>query len=173
MTEFSPAVESARAAAENARRLIDALESVADFGEDAFADLKQSVNEVFNTLAPIVIEHERLTIPPADDEREALFGLIYRYETIDFAESQNFTTRDCRGVVETILAAGFRRRGPVTEDDYEVGYAEGFHHGRSTPIVPPITDDQVEAVANIMSESEDTGSLETARAALEAARAVE
>ena len=50
-----------------------------------------------------------------DDEREALKNLIYTYETIDFAESRNFTTRDAYGVVDAILAAGFRR-GPVPAD---------------------------------------------------------
>lgn len=33
------------------------------------------------------------------------------------------------------------------EDDYEAGYAEGFHHGRSTLAVLPVTDTQVERAA--------------------------
>lgn len=52
----------------------------------------------------------------APDEREALFRLIYGYETIDFRESQNFTTRDCYGVVDAILAAGFRRSREATTE---------------------------------------------------------
>lgn len=36
---------------------------------------------------------------------------------------------------------------PEITDDYEVGYAEGFHHGRSTPAPREITDEMVERAA--------------------------
>jgi hypothetical protein len=64
----------------------------------------------------------------ANDEREALKTIIYTYETIDFAESQNFTTRDCYGVVDAILAAGFRRQGPMTEAKVEAAANAIYAH---------------------------------------------
>lgn len=81
-------LEKARAHAESARKLIDALEEVADFGEDAFADLKQDVNAIFNLLAPLADtptdEHHYpdgsydvdWATPPTDDDREALIGRV-------------------------------------------------------------------------------------------------
>lgn len=56
-------------------------------------------------------------------EREVLFRLIYGYETIDFAESQNFTTRDCYGVVDRILEAGFRMDDPLLDQEWEYAIA--------------------------------------------------
>jgi hypothetical protein len=68
------------------------------------------------------------------DEREALKTIIYTYETIDFAESQNFTTRDCYGVVDAILAAGYRRQGPITDAQVEAAATQMYaieHLGES------------------------------------------
>lgn len=55
-------------------------------------------------------------------DREALKKIIYTYETIDFRESRNFTTRDCYGVVDAILAAGFRRQPEAVTDESEWEY---------------------------------------------------
>lgn len=66
---------------------------------------------------------------PTDDEREAAFKAV--------ANARECTDGGCeedRKIAEGFLAAGFRRtvQGEPS-DDYEAGYAEGFHHGRSTP----------------------------------------
>lgn len=48
-------------------------------------------------------------------------------------------------------------------DDYEAGYAEGFHHGASTPAPPTITDEMVERAARVLYEREPVLAPLTAR----------
>jgi len=93
------ALDEARAAVENARALIDALSDVADFGEDAFADVKADVTRVFNLLAPFAV-------PATSDEHEALTDVILN----EYEMHRN----SAGALARHILGAGFRRRGPIT-----------------------------------------------------------
>ncbi len=107
--------------------------------EAAFTRYNDRNDDLYRAPAPFVAIAKDLlaALPetPTTDDREAAFKIIYGYETIDFRESQNFTTRDCYGVVDALLAAGFRRPSPPTEEQWEYGieYIPGYRQfdGRS------------------------------------------
>lgn len=71
------------------------------------------------------------------------------------------------------VTAGTDWRGtataPAGADDYEAGYAEGFHHGRSTPAEREITDEMVRDALNEYLRAETGGKTRAMRSALEAA----
>lgn len=104
-------------------------------------------------VTPLIVRNET----PTDDDQDALAQIVCRaLEHQDGGE-------ECEvdfAAADAILAGGFRRPAapkpnPVQgsensaqnsdaelsvqaepSDDYEAGYAEGFHHGRSTPVEP-------------------------------------
>lgn len=108
--------------------------------------------------------------PPADDVREVLHELIVLHDPRGLARPV--------GAVSAILSdprIEVRPRGTVT-DDYEAGYGEGFHHGRSTPIERPVSETEVEAAGRML-YGVSWGDVDLCdpvlvRTALEAARAV-
>lgn len=73
---------------------------------------------------------ERLTAPPTDDEHEALIALV------NDARLRPGTGRTLPEVVaDVILAAGFRRRGPITAAMVEVAEAVAFQFPDSAEYV--------------------------------------
>lgn len=72
-------------------------------------------------LDALIAEHERLTTPPTDDEREALARTVYYWDVSEDVGSQAWeqlteNQRDVwREAADAILAAGFRRQGPITD----------------------------------------------------------
>lgn len=109
-------------------------------------------------LAALITKHERLTAPPAGEDREALVRVISEAESATDDEGSWALPED---VADVILAAGSRRRepGPVTDAQVEAA-AEAAHYAQGF-------DDW--GVAN---ESEREWSVGIARAALGAARSV-
>ena len=66
-------------------------------------------------LRELIAEHERLTTPPSDDEREALADLIEGVG-IYIPGSHGHDYIHPGKAADAILVAGFRRQGPITEE---------------------------------------------------------
>jgi hypothetical protein len=60
-------------------------------------------------LRALADEYERVTTPPTEDEREVLRRILF----------DDRTFRTTEQIVDGILAAGFRRPGPVTDAEVE------------------------------------------------------
>jgi hypothetical protein len=104
-------------AIEDARTALAKLESVA-LGDALSA----------RALRDLIAEHERLTAPPTDDEREAQRGTPEDPQD-SLARVIWESSRDDEGtisatganiVARAVIAAGFRRQGPTT-DEWEYG----------------------------------------------------
>lgn len=86
----------------------------------------------FRTTAPaalraLIAEHERLTAPPTDDEREALARLLRGDVGIGGMPWE--TVADAyRKSADRAIAAGFRRQGPIT-DAYVDAVFQGIRNG--------------------------------------------
>ena len=65
---------------------------------------------------------EAVATPPTDDEREALVKAILSVRWANGDPLSGVTSRTAQMVAEPILAAGFRRQGPITDEwEYRAG----------------------------------------------------
>lgn len=88
-------------------------------------------------------EIERLTAPPTDDEREALAQVIFLAKYPGSADAWDRASDSDKSLwyrkADPILAAGFRRQGPITDEwEYKPGYieADGRVFAQSGVIAP-------------------------------------
>lgn len=81
-------------------------------------------------IEPLIAEHERLTAPPTDDEREELVDIEITHRPTSWNGGSGCTCGIANPgltmhlqqwhrahLMDVILAAGFRRQGPVTDAD--------------------------------------------------------
>lgn len=84
-------------------------------GWDYAADLEKAIR-------PLIAEHEHLTTPPTDDEREALAEILYPF----FVRGDGLhDVVIAEQALDAILAAGFRRQGPITDAQVEAAWRAG------------------------------------------------
>jgi hypothetical protein len=112
-----------------------------------------------NALGALIAEHEHLTAPPTDDEREALAD-VWAVEHGGSGQPDRHV-RVGYPLADAVLAAGFRRQGPITDAkrlDCGCEVHEEIHYelpDQPTEVIPlfycpkhaPITEAQVEAGA--------------------------
>lgn len=67
-------------------------------------------------------KHELVTNPPTDDEREALAAICREY-----------AYRPVGQEVDAILAAGFRRQGPITDAQVQAARDSLYRQGNRYP----------------------------------------
>lgn len=67
--------------------------------------------------------------PVPVDEREALARVVHDFDPYDYG---GFEEADTERLIDAILAAGFRRQGPITDDDYEVAWFCEWDDGSGT-----------------------------------------
>ena|GEM_PF-6631482 len=144
-------------AIDNARA---ALEAWDDPDHDAWYDrnLIDPPHMVVNALRDLIAEYERVTAPIADDEREALAYAIARTmggwnddttepehpgwsEALRLAAERHWemVNEEClrqgREYADAAIAAGFRRRGPITDATVEAAL-QALGHSRSGVTTP-------------------------------------
>lgn len=107
-------------AIEDAREALGEMEAARTIREQALGRAR-----VKAALRALIAEHERLTAPPTDDEREALVHLLFDQVPEDWDEN------DIGILADAILEGGFRRQGPITKGDYHEGLEEGIKIGRA------------------------------------------
>lgn len=67
-------------------------------------------------LAALIAEYERLTAPPTGDEREALVALeLASFSKVMSDGYPSLVYRTNEQAADVVLAAGFRRQGPITD----------------------------------------------------------
>lgn len=76
----------------------------------------------------------RLTASPTDDEREALAQIVRvrldRYNMADFMEGPMHLPR---GIADEALSAGFRRQGPITDEQVQAARDSLYRQGNRYP----------------------------------------
>jgi hypothetical protein len=108
--------------------LEDAKTALSNFDQAGVNTVLTTVPAVVYTLRELIAEHERLTTPPSDDEREAL-GRRVREIWVEWAQEQenpkpswlvpwdglSDADREVDMRIGEALAAGFRRQVPITD----------------------------------------------------------
>jgi hypothetical protein len=108
----------------------------------------------------LIAEHERLTAPPTDVERSMLEATIS-----DALFDWDGDTRPAGRITEYVLAAGFRRQGPITDAQVEAAAEALWGEDRRGTYQPGYP------YSGLAEEGRERLRVR-ARAALEAARAV-
>lgn len=130
----------------HAHDLVDYAETIRALVADhkALRHMHNELRSVCNAhIAELEAEVESLTTPPADDEREALARILPAWDRNGY-----LVWEECLDIADAILAAGFRRQGPIS-------------------------DAQVEAALSAYAVHAELASSHAMRAALEAAREVQ
>jgi hypothetical protein len=108
----------------------DARAALAQYDRASIHTVLTTVPAVAQTLREMIAEAERLTAPPADDEREALAVVIHQAHH----DGCNEYTLEDGAYADAILAAGFHRQWQIT--DAQVKAALEF-----VPLYPPTSND--------------------------------
>lgn len=97
--------------------LDDARAAVYDYRHPERGKPGVNLHRAMAALRALIAEHERLTAPPTDGERETAWvehttGFVWRDEEQRYGEYRLFLAG---------YAAGFRRRDPITDDTITAG----------------------------------------------------
>lgn len=115
--------------------------------------------EMFMREARSILTLVEAALALLTDEREALEDWSFEHRPILSMKDGHIASCKCmdrvfvngqedwdQHIADSLLAAGFTRHPQVT-DDYDAGYGEGFHHGRSTPRDVTVTPEMVDRAA--------------------------
>jgi hypothetical protein len=120
---------------------------------------------LFKALSALIAEHEPPTAPPTDDEREALektlAPLLWHSDYAPGIGDKGDYATDPRNAAQAVFAAGFRRQGPITDEDVHTAY-RGFCEARKGA---PLADGEYEAVFSRVEFAWIRATLEAARGA--------